>query len=29
MINRAGWLQNSESLLIDRSAARFPEKPNF
>ena len=28
MGNRAGWLQNSESLLIDRSAARFHENQN-
>jgi hypothetical protein len=28
MRNQAGWLQNSESLLIDRSAARFPENQN-
>ena len=26
--NQACWLQNSESLLIDRSAARFPQHQN-
>jgi hypothetical protein len=26
-LNQA-WLQNSESLLIDRSAARFPQNQN-
>jgi hypothetical protein len=28
MRNQACWLQNSESLLIDRSAARFPQNQN-
>jgi hypothetical protein len=28
MRNQACWLQNSESLLIDRPAARFPQNQN-
>jgi hypothetical protein len=29
MRNQACWLQNSESLLIHRSAARFPENQDL